>query len=212
MIMVPFSHLVLRHREIGVHRVRRWGFRDVFGFTTLRGVPFVALASKVKDAYEGRNIPSHDGWHAQREALRWLVEKGHDGIYALDEQGIKLMHSRPGASNEQDEQRIKLTDSSSDAPDEPDEQDEQGIKIMLDSSPDALDEQRIRRILNSSPDTLDEQEFKLAGKPERYYISDGHHRALALYVLGENEIRARVLSEDEIRAARELRAQSQSVT
>jgi len=121
-IMVPFTHLVLNHREIGIHRDRRWGFRDVFGFRTLHGLPFIKLASKVKHAYEGRDVPSHEGWPAQRDALKWLVDKGRDGIYALDEKGIKVLF------------------------------------VPF----------------------------------QRYYIADGNHRALALYILGENEIRARV--------------------
>ena len=146
-ITVPFSHLVLRHREIGVHRGRRWGFRDVFGFATLRDVPFVTLARRVKDAYEGRDVPDHSGWPDQREALRWLVEKGHDGIYALDEQGIKLMDRRPGVAV---------------AP---------GVPI------------------DDEPATADSLAGTVAS--DRYYISDGHHRALALYVLGAQEVRAR---------------------
>jgi hypothetical protein len=121
-IMVPVAHLVLNHREIGVHRDRRWGFRDIFGFRTLHDLPFVRLAGKVKRAYEGRDVPSHEGWPAQREALRWLVDKGRDGIYALDEKGIRV----------------------------------QFVPF------------------------------------QRYYIADGNHRALALYILGEGEIRARI--------------------
>jgi hypothetical protein len=121
-IMVPFARLVLQYREIGIHRGRKYGFRDVFGFRTLHDLPFVRLADKVKNAYEGRDVPSHQGWPAQREALQWLIEKGRDGIYALDEKGIKLKHT----------------------------------------------------------------------PFQRYYIGDGHHRALALYVLGEREIRARI--------------------
>lgn len=120
--MVPFTHLVLSHREIGLHRGRRWGFRDVFGFRTLHDLPFVQLASKVKRAYEGHDVPSHEGWGAQREALRWLVDKGVGGIYELDKKGIKVRHT----------------------------------------------------------------------PFQRYYIADGNHRALALYILGEREIRARI--------------------
>jgi hypothetical protein len=120
--MVPFARLVLAHREIGLHRGRHWGFRDVFGFRTLHDLPFLRLASKVKAAYENRDVPSHEGWPAQREALRWLVDKGRDGIYELDKKGIKIRYT-----------------------------------------------------------------FN-----ERYYIDDGNHRALALYVLGESEIRARI--------------------
>jgi hypothetical protein len=121
-IMVPFTHLVLNHREIGLHRGRKWGFRDVFGFSTLHDLPFVKLASKVKHAYEDRDVPSHEGWPAQRDALKWLVDKGRDGIYALDEKGIRVQHT----------------------------------------------------------------------PFQRYYISDGNHRALALYILGESEIRAQI--------------------
>jgi hypothetical protein len=123
-ILVPFSHLVLYHREIGIHRGRRAGFRDVFGFRTLQDLPFVKLASKVKHAYEGRDVPSHDGWPDQQQALRWLVEKGRDGIYELDDKGIKVRHC----------------------------------------------------------------------PWRRYYIADGHHRALALYILGDDDIRARLTS------------------
>ena len=121
-ITVPFGRLALNCREIGIHRGRRWGFRDVFGFNTLVGLPFLKLAGKVKGAYEGAKVPDHEGWPAQREALRWLVEKGRDGIYALDEKGIKV---RPCPW-------------------------------------------------------------------QHYWIVDGHHRALALFILGDSEIRARV--------------------
>jgi hypothetical protein len=119
MISVPFSRLVLYHREIGTHRGRGIGFRDVFKFRTLNGVPFTHLASKVKDAYEGRHVPSHTEWPAQRDALRWFVEQGRDGIYALAEL-IKVRHS-PFQS---------------------------------------------------------------------YCLMDGHHRALALFILGDNKINA----------------------
>lgn len=120
--MVPFAHLVLHHREIGLHRGRKWGFRDVFGFRTLHNLPFLTLANRVKAAYEGKDVPSHEGWPAQREALQWLVDKGRDGIYALDDKGVKV-------------QRTPI---------------------------------------------------------DRYYLSDGNHRALALYILGESVIRARI--------------------
>lgn len=120
--MVPFARLVLHHHEIGLHRGRRWGFRDVFGFPTLHNVPFLLLASKVKRAYEGNSVPSHKGWPAQREALQWLVDKGVPGIYSLDEGGI-LIHPTPF---------------------------------------------------------------------QRYYLADGNHRALALYLLGESKIRAHI--------------------
>jgi len=119
-IKVPFTRLVLNHHEIGCHRDRRWGFRAVFGFPTLLNLPFVHLASRVKRAYEGKDVPSHEGWLAQREAIQWLIDKGRDGIYALDEKGIE----------------IKRTPFRS------------------------------------------------------YAITDGNHRALALYILGESLVRA----------------------
>lgn|SRR5574341_618019 len=142
-IRVPFSRLVFHYREIGVHRGRMWGFRDVFGFPTLRDLPFVELATKVKSAYENRDVPPHEGWPAQREALRWLVDKGRDGIYALDEQGIEV---RRGSN------RRML--------------DEQGIEQM-----------REVQCVDSF-----------------FYIFDGHHRALALFILGDETIRARINS------------------
>ena len=122
-IKVPFAHLVLNHREIGCHRGRQWGFREVFRFPTLQNLPFLHLASKVKRAYEGKEVPSHEGWPAQREAIHWLVDKGRDGIYALDEQGIRVV----------------------------------------------------------------------ATTFRSYAISDGNHRALALYVLGDSLVRARIM-------------------
>jgi hypothetical protein len=121
-IKVPFAHLVLSHREIGCHRGRRWGFREVFGFPTLQNLPFIHLANRVKRAYEGKDTPSHAGWPAQREALQWLVDRGSEGIYALDTNGIN----------------VKATPFRS------------------------------------------------------YYITDGNHRALALYILGESVVRARI--------------------
>ena len=121
MITVPFARLTLHYREIGIHRGRRWGFREVFGFPTLINLPFLHLASRVKQAYEGRGTTSHEGWPAQREALQWLIEKGREGIYALDDKGLEIKPS-----------------------------------------------------------------------PFRtYYIIDGHHRALALFVLGDSEVLAR---------------------
>lgn len=120
--MVPFSLLVLHYREVGIHRGRKWGFRDVFGFRTLKELPFCTLAGKVKQAYEGKEVPSHVGWPAQRQAIGWLVDQGRESIYRLDEGGILI---KPTAY-------------------------------------------------------------------QRYYISDGHHRALALYVLGDSEVRARI--------------------
>jgi hypothetical protein len=119
-ISVPFSLLVFYHREIGTHRGRGIGFRDVFKFRTLRDVPFTHLANKIKDAYEGRCIPSHDEWPTKRDALRWFVEQGRDGIYALDTEPIKV---RPSPF-------------------------------------------------------------------QRYYLMDGHHRALALFILGDDKINA----------------------
>lgn len=81
LVTIPFDDLVLDHSEIGVHRGRKYGFRDVFGFRTLRDQPFTRLAKKVKAAYEGSDVPDHKGWPAQREALKWLVDKGADAMY-----------------------------------------------------------------------------------------------------------------------------------
>lgn len=116
-LSVPFSRLILYHGEIGVHRGRKAGFRTVFGFRSLYNVPFIKLAKKVKDAYEGKRVPSHDGWPEQREALGWFVTQGRDGIYALDTKPIRVRKCRDG-----------------------------------------------------------------------YYILGGHHRSLALYILGDDEV------------------------
>lgn len=125
-IKVPISHLVLYHREIGVHGGRRVGLRSLFGLRTLQDLPFLYLANRVKDAYKGKDVPTHDGWPAQQEALRWFVELGRDAIYELDTQ----------------------PDTGS---------------IMIRHTP-----------------------------YQRYYIDDGHHRVLALHILGENEIVAQL--------------------
>ena len=85
-ITIHFDALVLAHSEIGVHRGRKYGFRDVFGFYSLRGLPFTKLAKKVKAAYEGSDVPDHKGWPAQREALSWLVDKGRDAMYAFKDE------------------------------------------------------------------------------------------------------------------------------
>lgn len=82
LVTIPFDELRLSHSEIGVHRGRKFGFRDVFGFRTLRDLPFTKLAKKVKAAWEG-DPPDHKGWPAQREALKWLVDKGRDAMYQL---------------------------------------------------------------------------------------------------------------------------------
>lgn len=121
-MLVPFSHLVLNYREIGLHRSRHWGLGQVFGFRSLYGLPFLTLGGKVRRAYMGDAVPSHEGWTSQREALRWLVDRGSDGVYALDPGGIQVKYT-PNA---------------------------------------------------------------------RYYIVDGNHRALALYILGERTIRTRI--------------------
>ncbi len=121
LVAVPFSQLVLHLGEIGIHRGRKYGFRDVFGFRTLRGLPFVELAQRVKDAYEGRNVPSHKGWPKQKEALQWLVDKGPDAMYQFK------------------------------------------------------DDVRVR-----------------SDHHDRYYVIGGHHRSLALYILGADSVRAAV--------------------
>ena len=121
-ITVPVGRLVISHREIGCHRGRQYGFRAVFGFPTLLNLPFVHLASRVKRAYEGEEVPRHEGWSAQHEALKWLIDQGRDAIYALDERGIEI-------------------------------------------KPTAF---------------------------QSYAITDGNHRALALFVLGDEKIRAQI--------------------
>ena len=83
LISIPFDDLVLAHAEIGVHRGRKYGFRDVFGFRTLHDLPFTKLAKKVKAAYEGKDVPKHKGWSAQREGLKWFVDKGPEAMYQL---------------------------------------------------------------------------------------------------------------------------------
>jgi hypothetical protein len=120
-IKVPVSHLVFKHHEIGCHRGRKFGFREVFGFPTLMNLPFLHLADRVKRAYDGKGAPHHSGWPAQREAIQWLVDQGRDAIYALEE----------------------------------------GILVKLTSL-------------------------------GTYYITDGNHRALALYILGDQKIQARL--------------------
>ncbi len=119
LVTIPFDDLLLNHSEIGIHRGRKYGFRDVFGFRTLRNQPFTKLAKKVKAAYEGREVPKHKGWAAQREALRWLVDKGGDALYQFKDD-VRLS---PGPGN-------------------------------------------------------------------TYYILGGNHRALALYILGYDSVRA----------------------
>ena len=83
LITIPFDDLVLAHGEIGVHRGRKYGFRDVFGFRTLQDLPFTRLAKKVKDAYEGSAVPKHKGWPKQQEVLKWFVDKGPEALYQL---------------------------------------------------------------------------------------------------------------------------------
>ncbi len=124
LILIPFDELILDHSEIGIHRGRSYGFREVFGFRTLYNLPFVKLAKKVKKAYEGKKVPDHKGWAAQRKALQWFVDKGLDALYQFK------------------------------------------------------DDVRVR-----------------PGHDKSYYILGGNHRALALYILGSNGVRA-VIEDD----------------
>jgi hypothetical protein len=121
LVTVPFDDLVMYHSNIGLHRGRKYGMRDVFGFRTLSGLSFKKLAKKVKEAYEGTDVPDHKGWPAQREALQWLVDKGADAMYQF-----------------KDDIRV-------------------------------------------SP-----------GSRRTYYLIGGNHRALALYILGADSLRAAV--------------------
>ena len=170
-ITVPVSRLIFRHREIGIHRGRRWGFRDVFGFKTLRDLPFIELARLVKAAYEGQVEPSHEGWPAQREALRWLVEKNCAGIYALDAPAIEVRHVliprvlEPARALDPD----TTTDS------------------CVQQDEDSVDDQDSAHVAAS--------QIEVELVPDRYYIFDGHHRALALFILGEEEISVRINAE-----------------
>ena len=83
LVTIPFDRIVLAHREIGVHRGRKYGFRDIFGFRTLLDQPFTKLASKVKAAYEGTDVPDHKGWSKQKETLKWFIDQGPDAMYQL---------------------------------------------------------------------------------------------------------------------------------
>ena len=113
------------HSNIGLHRGRKYGMRDVFGYRSLRDLPFDRFAKKVKKAYEGSDVPKHKGWPAQRDAIAWLVEKGKkDGI---------------------------------------------------DSMYQFKDDIRVQR-----------------GNNHMFYILGGNHRALALFILGADSIRAAV--------------------
>ena len=95
LITIPFDKLILAHGEIGVHRGRKYGFRDVFGFRTLQGLPFTKLAKKVKAAYEGTDVPDHKGWPKQREVLTWFVDKGPEAMYQLKDD-IRVYKGRGG--------------------------------------------------------------------------------------------------------------------
>lgn len=121
LVTIRFDDLVLYHSNIGLHRGRKYGMRDVFGFRTLSDLPFTRLAKKVKAAYEGTDVPDHKGWPAQREALKWLVDKGVDTMYQLK------------------------------------------------------DDIRVER-----------------GPDRTYYLLGGNHRALALYILGADSVRAAI--------------------
>jgi len=93
LVTIPFDDLVLYHSNIGLHRGREYGMRDVFGFRSLSNVPFRKLAKKVKAAYESTDIPNHKGWPAQREALKWLVDKGVDEMYQFKDH-IRVLSGR----------------------------------------------------------------------------------------------------------------------
>lgn len=122
LVTIPFDKLILSHGEIGIHRGRKHGFRDVFGFRTLQNVPFIRLAKKVKAAYEGADVPRHKGWPAQRETMKWFVDQGADALYQLKDD------------------------------------------VSVYKEPDGI-----------------------------YALAEGNHRALALYILGAGDIRARVI-------------------
>jgi hypothetical protein len=122
LITIPFDALVLAHGEIGIHRGRKYGFRDVFGFRTLQDLPFTRLAKKVRDAYEEKAVPKHKGWPKQREVLKWFVDQGSEALYQLKDDIRVYKHPTAGI----------------------------------------------------------------------YYLAGGNHRALALYIVGAERIRAAV--------------------
>ena len=95
LVTIPFDKLVLAHREIGVHRGRKYGFRDVFSFKTLLDQPFTKLANKVKAAYEGTDVPDHKGWPKQHETLKWFVERGSDAMYQFKDD-IRVYKQKDG--------------------------------------------------------------------------------------------------------------------
>ena len=128
LITIPFDNLVLAHGEIGIHRGRKYGFRDVFGFQTLQNVPLVRLAKKVKAAYEGTDVPRHKGWPAQRETMKWFVDRGAEALYQLNDD------------------------------------------MLVYKEPDGI-----------------------------YALAEGNHRALALYLLGADSIRARIIKRKPVR-------------
>jgi hypothetical protein len=96
LVVIPMTNLLLVHREIGIHRGRKHGFRTVFGFRTLKDQPFVKLAAKVKAAYDGKDIPAHQGWPAQRDTLKWFVDRGPDAMYQLKDDIRVYKHDRDG--------------------------------------------------------------------------------------------------------------------
>jgi hypothetical protein len=122
LITIPFDKLILSHGEIGIHRGRKHGFRDVFGFRTLQNQPFVRLAKKVKAAYEGTDVPRHKGWSAQRDTMKWFVDRGADAMYQLSDD------------------------------------------ILVYKEPDGI-----------------------------FALAEGNHRALALFIMGADSIRARII-------------------
>lgn len=120
LITIPWSDLYIHLSNFGTHRGRKYGFRDVFGHSSLSGMRFEKLAREVKDAYEGRDVPDHKGWKKQKEALQWLVDKGKDAMYEFKKPIVVFRGSHK----------------------------------------------------------------------HTYYIDNGHHRSLALYILGADGIRA----------------------
>jgi hypothetical protein len=120
-VTIHFSKIRLYHNEIGTHRGRTAGLKTIFQLAPLRDLPFLKLAQLVKHAYTGKCIPDHNGWSAQHEALRWFVDQGRAGIYAIDPAPLHI-----------------------------------------------------------------------ARRHSHVYLLDGHHRALALYILGEERANARL--------------------
>jgi len=91
--LIPFAQLYLLHGDIGTHatsaapnRTVEHGFARTFRFPSLRDVPFIDLAWRVKAAYDGtREAENALAWSVQRKVIDNFVKLGRDGMYACEE-------------------------------------------------------------------------------------------------------------------------------